>query len=713
MAPKPAPTNPFVAPKPTELAAGTAFGCVIRSQGRVACWGDNRLGQLGDGSRGHRLGAVLVSGLQGAVEVAAGGDSACARKASGAVWCWGQLGGATGEPKQIAKVTAEHISVGRDYACTVRQGRVTCWGSHDSEYASEKGEPIAPTPVANLAGAVAVAAMRAGGCARKNDGTVACWTRPKRFTRDPEKKVTLTADPVVDLANVVEIDAIKDVACARLASPGEQQRTVLCWTPGDTELKAPLIEPLVKAQGVHLGDGFGCLQGVWSLVCWGREPGPPREYYGSEEDEIRRVTSLVRPTAVAAGDHHMCGRIASGEVLCWGSNEQGQLGVSSGAMQPRPQPVSGLSGVKHLASGAKHLCASGKNVTCWGDSSGARLGRSHGSSPNVVAALTGPVGKLSAHEHTCAVTNGQVSCWGESGWGQLGSEAAKTKPKKKNAQGGLGMWRSASGPSFVRQVDGLSGVTDVATSPDATCAVTSAGVSCWGRARLTDAHSEPCTSYPMPVGFSDRSKPALSPAEQCKQLKRPQLVAGTSGALVIVGLDAGFCALLADKVVCWNSAQLAAGLKPRLVPNLDRPSALFAGGDEACALDASKRLFCWTYKTMYPRPPRGLAKSLAGAKVVRAASGTAHGCAVDDKGRVHCWGSNDSGQLGPRSSGSRQPAAIVPGISDALSVALGSGHSCALRKAGDVWCWGGPRNIFGGGKLLLESTTPLAVEGLP
>ncbi len=95
---------------------GEAHLCAAGDGGRVACWGDNRFGQLGGGKPGPRaekrrsswdpdwvpnpVPPVQVSGLEGVMQLACGTNHACALDATGAVWCWGanasgQLGDGT------------------------------------------------------------------------------------------------------------------------------------------------------------------------------------------------------------------------------------------------------------------------------------------------------------------------------------------------------------------------------------------------------------------------------------------------------------------------------------------------------------------------------------------------------------------------------------------------------------------------------------------
>jgi alpha-tubulin suppressor-like RCC1 family protein len=44
------------------LSAGDSHGCGVTPQGRAYCWGDNRSGQLGDGTRTRQLTPVAVAG---------------------------------------------------------------------------------------------------------------------------------------------------------------------------------------------------------------------------------------------------------------------------------------------------------------------------------------------------------------------------------------------------------------------------------------------------------------------------------------------------------------------------------------------------------------------------------------------------------------------------------------------------------------------------
>jgi alpha-tubulin suppressor-like RCC1 family protein len=70
-------------------------------------------------------------------------------------------------------------------------------------------------------------------------------------------------------------------------------------------------------------------------------------------------------------------------------------------------------------------------------------------------------------------------------------------------------------------------------------------------------------------------------------------------------------------------------------------------------------------------------------------AGGAHSCAQLASGKVHCWGWNNSGQLGDATIETRIRPVTVIGLSDVRQISAGENHSCALLEDGAVQCWGG------------------------
>ncbi len=240
---------------------------------------------------------------------------------------------------------------------------------------------------------------------------------------------------------------------------------------------------------------------------------------------------------------------------------------------------------------------------------------------------------------------------------------------------------------------------------------------------------------------------------------------------IVVGVHHA-CALLDDgRVGCWGTndwGQLGDGtssspdrasltLGAVIVPGLSGVTRLVNGsggvcleagscvfGDTTCALLSDKTVQCWglgahgqlgnekqgrDYFEASPVPLK-----LTG--VVDVAMGGSTGCAVVEDGTVSCWGANPRGVLGftspdcgpfwgfatdtippPMKSPCQAAPQAVPGIKDAVRVAVSGGHQCVLHRDASVTCWGG--NVWGelgNGTQQSFGTEPVApgapIEGL-
>jgi hypothetical protein len=92
------------------------------------------------------------------------------------------------------------------------------------------------------------------------------------------------------------------------------------------------------------------------------------------------------------------------------------------------------------------------------------------------------------------------------------------------------------------------------------------------------------------------------------------------------------------------------------------------------------------------------------------AAGGRFSCATDGLGKVHCWGANDQGQLGPGVAATSRPFSGKVQF-DALvgvpALAAGPAHACAVAGA-TTWCWGDATG-WGGAA---SSAIPSAVDAL-
>lgn len=122
------------------IALGRAHGCGLDSLGAAWCWGDNRLGQLGDGGTRRAEAPRRIARGPRFEMLALAGDHSCGRTAAGEVWCWGdQWDGAVGTESAGATVTvpsrvplpapATALEAARSHTCAVlSSGASMCWG---------------------------------------------------------------------------------------------------------------------------------------------------------------------------------------------------------------------------------------------------------------------------------------------------------------------------------------------------------------------------------------------------------------------------------------------------------------------------------------------------------------------------------------------------------------------------------------------------------
>ena len=677
------------------VTAGGAHACALTATGGVKCWGANDGGQLGDGTQQNHSEAVDVLGLaSGVTAIAAGGRHTCAALAAGGIKCWGnndygQLGDGSYEdhaaPTDVFGLTgiATAIAAAGAHTCAVVSGSgVKCWGQNrDGQLGDGTTTPSnAPVSVGGLTG-VAVTAIVAGGdelsgahtCALLADGTVKCWGKNTDGqlgdgTQGYQPRPTPVA--VAGLGGkVVALAAGLRHTCAQIAGQG-----VECWGSN---------------QSGELGDGTDV----------GNRPSPAW------------VTALPKyVTGIAAGGYqsqaHTCALADGGAVLCWGSDQAGQLGLGVPRERAVPVDVTGLTGpVAAISAGGDHTCAVSidGDVKCWGVNRYGQLGNGtlrQSSTPLAVVGLASQgvtaiaAGGGYVHEHTCAVTaQGGVQCWGANGFGELGNGT------------------SGDYAPVPTQVVGLTaGVVSVVAGAWHTCALTSAGgVMCWGYnswGQLGDGSNV------------DRAAPVAVPG-----------LAANVTAITAGGNHT--CAVMAGGgVKCWGAnwaGQLGDGTtegrsSPIDVPGLSGIAAITAGMRHTCALTTAGTVKCWGENedgqlgdgtTSDRHSPTDVAHLDQRVTAIAASRGIAQGstCALTVDGALKCWGDNSTGQLGDGTILDRSLPTDVSGLAaNVIGFTLGRWHTCALVAGGRAKCWGSDVEGQLGIGTLVRQATPANVR---
>lgn len=571
-----------------ELAIGASFGCALDTAGRAWCAGANLEGQAGNGEISDVAFPGRVVGGLTFRTIAAGQDFACGITQARAVFCWGdnsfgQLGNGSLSsrpvPTRVAAITDSVVQVVTSLtaACALTQAAaVWCWGRNGFGVVgngTSGGLPVA-IPVRILAGGVAqLAAGHEHMCARRTDGTIACWGNDgigQTGTGLFDDVTTPTS--IVGSAYVADSLAVGgNVSCYRQAAAWT------CWGANDQGEAGvipagPLPSPtpagaLGGLRELSLGLSGGCgLAASGDLWCWGRG-------FGSQFPDGQRTRATI-PTGVFGGrafaevgfgSGWACGRRPAGGVYCWGVRHPGTTGSTTPDTLFSPVPFSTIS------VGHTHACglsSSDGTAWCWGTNVDGESGVSGPASATPVQ-VTGAqrfIDIRAGANFTCALdVNGAPWCWGRNSEGQLG--------------------RGASGPGanpVPQRTSGTFQFTSLTAGPATACGVTLAREAvCWG-SNAGDV-----------LGLGAAVPRATTPGLAIGILQVRQLAIGGSG----VGTSFGCGVTMSGELYCGGTGPLGTssfetGAFRRV--SIPVPVASVAVGNlGACAVDYNGRLWCW------------------------------------------------------------------------------------------------------------------------
>lgn len=378
-----------------QVAVGSTHGCAVLADERLACWGTNEYGEVGQRRLAEAQAPVprVVPGLERVAGVSAGTNFTCAWTTSGEVYCFGvghhgQLGydaedrcsdanlaylSCSSTPRKVGLRDVVQVAAGASHACALgREGSVHCWG------AGEYGQlGSAPT----------------GSCIVTNPRS--SWSVP--CSRWPVE--------VPGIEGAKQLAAGYDHTCA--VTTGGRVR---CW-------------------GNNALGQLGPRQGTYDCP----RAGAPCTYRAGS------VSGVSDAVGVVAGHWFTCAWRADGTATCWGDDSRGQLGAAPGprctdgtyaACARAPTLVSNLADVAGMCAGTHNACAVHRDggVSCWG-ASGPVLGLrdvasreaiGYGRPPRRIDVST-PVAQIDCEAVICGRSRtGEALCWGRNITGNVG-----------------------------------------------------------------------------------------------------------------------------------------------------------------------------------------------------------------------------------------------------------------------------------------------------
>ena len=346
------------------VSAGQNHTCAIRLNGRLYCWGDDSVGELGNGAT--VVGDVLTpfevrGGFTDWTSVSAGLAHTCGLRSNGRLYCWGldtsgqvgngaPLANRTG-PTEVAGHRTDWVAVvaGGHSTCARRaSGRLFCWGRGGAgqvgHSASPNPENPSPLQVAgNRTDWRAFGLANETTCATRASGRLFCWGSDVYGQLGDNATLASQPLPVQVRGGHTDWNGIRggtSHVCARRAGGH-----AFCWglngfgQIGSSTAANPQPTPLEIANGALAGwgvpeggDAHSCALRSGHLYCWGGD-------YAGQMGNGPGITNSPTPievtgnfstwTSVAVGQVHTCAIKVSHRLYCWGSNTDGRTGLGT------------------------------------------------------------------------------------------------------------------------------------------------------------------------------------------------------------------------------------------------------------------------------------------------------------------------------------------------------------------------------------------------
>ena len=351
---------------------------------------------------------------------------------------------------------------------------------------------------------------------------------------------------------------------------------------------------------------------------------------------------------LSSGDAHTCNVTASSNLVCWGRNQNGQVGNGTTSDALLGDIISGITTATAVSAGGLHTCVllADTTVKCWGNNSYGQVGNGSGSapwditSPTTVCDTSGCGSPLSGVTQlalggyfSCALkSTGAVLCWGNNIFNQLGVSSPGTS-------------------NLPLVVTGVTGATSIAAGDSHACAIVASGaVKCWGadsRGQLGDGSTTDST----PVSVTRTG--------------------ATSGVKALALGGSHTCVInSSSNVLCWGDN------------NYDQMGY---------QLDSDNPNGSYVYDNTIHNTPHTVTISGSAMTAKAITSGTYASCAISSADTLYCWGGlHDKGGSGSPWVGPHLLNVFgfgqVSGLSAVTSVSIGEGFVCATTTR--IKCWG-------------------------
>jgi alpha-tubulin suppressor-like RCC1 family protein len=362
------------------LDGGGRHVCGLDRTGSAFCWGDGASGQLGRGTTASSLVPAQVSGGTTFQAITASNRATCALSVSQQAWCWGenrngQLGIGTADTVRLSPTVLptalrfKAIAMGSEHMCAIStDDDAYCWGSGtDGKLGTGVMQDSSRVPVLVVGGRKwrSISAGGAHSCGVTTAGVPFCW--------GTSVTGALGASGVSQSSAPVSVSVPAGVTFTRIVTGESSTCSVAtsgigyCW---GTNVVGQLGSGSTSNSGVPIPISGGLrwreigmtaepsfithtcgVTDVASVACWGRgdlgqlgQTAPQTCTFiiawGCSRSPLL-VSGVPNSIRVVTSLESSCALTTAGEVWCWGTNNNGQLGDGTTVTRTTPAIVVG------------------------------------------------------------------------------------------------------------------------------------------------------------------------------------------------------------------------------------------------------------------------------------------------------------------------------------------------------------------------------------